>query len=256
MPSAPRWGNPPPAVAAVIERQILMTMTAEAVRRQASHSAGGRHARRPPSAPFPRLLPLVVTTAIAGTLAVCAGFGYLLSSIRTTLASPHQSPRRPRPGPPGRRRPASRLRQPERLPGNGQQHHLSEGDAGDAGTPHARRPETCSRGPAGPAERGPDHDPDDKPARLPAPARCSTVRAARSTGGEAIPAAQVAPSEALVGCVLHLTGDVAPMFVDRATYQSEQVYVIAVADEAWVVGIGCTASRPTLITSVQFSSAR
>jgi hypothetical protein len=56
--------------------------------------------------------------------------------------------------------------------------------------------------------------------------------------------------------VLHLTGDVPPMFVDRATYQSEQVYVIAVADEAWVVGIGCTASRPTLITSVQFSSAR
>jgi hypothetical protein len=77
-----------------------------------------------------------------------------------------------------------------------------------------------------------------------------------STTQESIPAAQVPPSQALVGCVLHLTGDVAPMFVDRATYQSEQVYVIAVADEAWVVGMGCTASRPTLITSVQFSSAR
>jgi hypothetical protein len=55
--------------------------------------------------------------------------------------------------------------------------------------------------------------------------------------------------------VFHLTGDVAPKFVDLATYQSEQVYVIAVPDEAWVVGIGCTAARPALITSVGLSSA-
>jgi hypothetical protein len=67
--------------------------------------------------------------------------------------------------------------------------------------------------------------------------------------------AEVPPSKNLVGCVLHLTDDEPPAFVDRATYQSEQVYVIAVADEAWVVGIGCTASRPALITSVQLTSA-
>jgi hypothetical protein len=53
---------------------------------------------------------------------------------------------------------------------------------------------------------------------------------------------------------MHLTGDVSPKFVDRATYESEQVYVIAVADEAWVVGIGCTAAHPALITSVQLGS--
>jgi hypothetical protein len=53
--------------------------------------------------------------------------------------------------------------------------------------------------------------------------------------------------------VLHLTGDVAPKLVDLATYQSEQVYVIAVADEAWIVGTGCTAARPALITSVELS---
>jgi hypothetical protein len=76
-----------------------------------------------------------------------------------------------------------------------------------------------------------------------------------SSSGGAI-AAKVAPSRALVGCVLHLTGDVPPMFVDRARYQAEQVYVIAVAAEAWVVGIDCTASRPTLITLVQLTSAR
>jgi hypothetical protein len=63
------------------------------------------------------------------------------------------------------------------------------------------------------------------------------------------------PSQALVGCVLHLTGDVAPQVVDRATYQSQQVYVIAANNEAWVVGIGCTASHPTVITSVKLSSA-
>jgi hypothetical protein len=66
---------------------------------------------------------------------------------------------------------------------------------------------------------------------------------------------KVLPSQALVGCVLHLTGDVAPAFVDLGTYQSEQVYVIAVSNQAWVVGTGCTASRPTLITSVRLSSA-
>jgi hypothetical protein len=43
--------------------------------------------------------------------------------------------------------------------------------------------------------------------------------------------------------------------IDLATCQSEQVYIIAVADEAWVVGIGCTAARPALITSVEPSSA-
>jgi hypothetical protein len=65
---------------------------------------------------------------------------------------------------------------------------------------------------------------------------------------------EVAPSQALVGCVLHLTGDVAPKLVNLATYQSAQVYVIAVADKAWVVGTGCTAARPALITSVELSS--
>jgi hypothetical protein len=76
-----------------------------------------------------------------------------------------------------------------------------------------------------------------------------------STPDTIVPAAAVAPSRSLVGCVMHLTGDVPPSFVDRATYQSRPVYVIAVSDEAWVVGIGCTAARPTLITSVMLGAA-
>lgn len=59
------------------------------------------------------------------------------------------------------------------------------------------------------------------------------------------------PSSQLVACVLHLTGGVPPSFVDRATYQEKPAYVFAVPDEAWVVGIDCTASHPALITSVR-----
>jgi hypothetical protein len=64
----------------------------------------------------------------------------------------------------------------------------------------------------------------------------------------------VAPSPALVGCVMHLTGNVSPVFVDRATYQSQPAYVIAVSSRAWVVGVDCTAADPRLITSVQLST--
>jgi len=56
--------------------------------------------------------------------------------------------------------------------------------------------------------------------------------------------------------VLHLTGNVSPTFVDRGTYQAKPVYVIAVSNEAWVVGIGCTATRPGVITSVTLGSSR
>lgn len=62
--------------------------------------------------------------------------------------------------------------------------------------------------------------------------------------------AGLAPSQTLVGCVLHLTGNAKPRLVEQATYQGERAYVIAVTDRAWVVGLGCTASHPALITSV------
>jgi hypothetical protein len=54
---------------------------------------------------------------------------------------------------------------------------------------------------------------------------------------------------------MHLTGNAPPVLVDRATYQSEPVYVIAVADRAWVVGVDCSAAHPVLITSVQLTAA-
>jgi hypothetical protein len=77
------------------------------------------------------------------------------------------------------------------------------------------------------------------------------VRAQLARSGKAaLPAAEAAPSAQLSACVLHLTGQLRPMLVDRATYQGKPAYVIAVTNRAWVVGTGCTASNPELIASV------
>jgi hypothetical protein len=67
---------------------------------------------------------------------------------------------------------------------------------------------------------------------------------------------EVAPPKSLIGCVLHLTGNVPPEFVDRGTYQARPAYVFADAVEAWVVGIDCTAARPALITAVRLGNVR
>jgi hypothetical protein len=67
--------------------------------------------------------------------------------------------------------------------------------------------------------------------------------------GEAVSGRSV--SQTLAACVLHLTGNERPSLVDRATYQGKPAYVIAVPDRVWVVGLGCTASNPDLITSAR-----
>lgn len=87
-----------------------------------------------------------------------------------------------------------------------------------------------------------------QPATLTAQVRAKLVaqqHASSVTGGSA------PPSGTLTACVLHLTGNVRPSLVDRATYQGKPAYVIAVADRVWVVGLGCTASDPDLITSAR-----
>jgi hypothetical protein len=63
-------------------------------------------------------------------------------------------------------------------------------------------------------------------------------------------AAGQSPTPALLGCVEHLTGGGHPKLVDRATYQGTPAYVIASSSRVWVVGLGCTAADPELITSV------
>jgi hypothetical protein len=80
-------------------------------------------------------------------------------------------------------------------------------------------------------------------------ARQVRAQLAQPANSAALPAAD-ALSAQLAGCVLHLTGQVRPSLVDRAMYQGKPAYVIAVANRAWVVGTGCTASNPELIASV------
>ena len=81
----------------------------------------------------------------------------------------------------------------------------------------------------------------------PAPASSRALQGAQRPSSAA---AGAVPSAALTGCVLHLTKQVAPTLVDRATYQGQPAYVIAVPDRVWVVGPDCTASNPDLITSI------
>jgi hypothetical protein len=67
--------------------------------------------------------------------------------------------------------------------------------------------------------------------------------------------AAAVPPKSLVGCVLRLTGGLKPVLVQRATYQAEPAYVIAVSDQAWVVHLTCTAAKTELITSVVLAPA-
>ena len=78
----------------------------------------------------------------------------------------------------------------------------------------------------------------------------ASIPAASASSASAGAAVGAAPSAALRGCVLHLTGDVPPRLVDRATYQGEPAYVIASSTRVWVVGLGCTATKTELIVSV------
>jgi len=71
-----------------------------------------------------------------------------------------------------------------------------------------------------------------------------------------IPSEFGAPNSALNGCVLRVTGGVRPSLVDKATYQGQPAYVIAVPARAWVVERGCTASHPAIITTVALTATR
>ena len=81
-----------------------------------------------------------------------------------------------------------------------------------------------------------------------------------SPGGTFLPGGQVGsgplqgrkaiPSQSLVGCVTRLLGHTKPALVEQATYQSVPVYMIAMADHAWVVARDCTAANPQVLASV------
>jgi len=74
------------------------------------------------------------------------------------------------------------------------------------------------------------------------PSAFSSAASSTASGGSVA-------SKALAGCVYRLTRDAKPSLVDRATYAGTPAYVIAVPSQVWVVGLGCTAANPELITT-------
>jgi hypothetical protein len=87
------------------------------------------------------------------------------------------------------------------------------------------------------------------PASVPSASSSFTPSATSAPVSSPAPAG-AAPSAQLRACVLKVTGGVVPELVDRATYQGTPAYVIATSRRVWVVGLGCTAARPQVISSV------
>lgn len=245
---------PAPAMPDAVERQIAAAIAAEAAARQTVPSQGAARegAARRRHRPLPaRLREWGIRPAAAfASAAAClllAGFGYLLSQSGNSSGTGHESSAAAAPA------------------------------AGSA----AQRPATAIPGSAGraisptfngmrPAESQPRTSfliivsgTDYHQATLSAQVRAELARdtAAGGSSGTLSPSSAAgsaggyAPSAMLTGCVLHLTGNVPPSLVDRATYQGKPAYVIAVADRAWVVGLGCTASDPELVTSIALPAA-
>ena len=82
-----------------------------------------------------------------------------------------------------------------------------------------------------------------------ASASAPTVSAGASAASSSVTGGSV-PPVTLSGCVTAVTGGHAPRLVDKASYDGIPAYIIAVPTEVWVVGRGCTAADPQLITRV------
>jgi hypothetical protein len=233
-----------------VERQITAAIAAEAATRQAAtqpgatqqaatEQVGERQAAARPAGPRrPRthgFRPAMAAIPAAACL-LLAGLGYLLSQTGSSSSSSATGTA------------AAPL-------------HATAGAAGAAGAASAPsmglRPQSSGLGaPFAVIASGTSYQKatlgtqvlgvlDGKASKSPATYSNSTA----GNGSASSSAAGSSPSPALKGCVLHLTGNARPRLVDRATYAGERAYVIVVANRVLVVGLGCTASHPDLITS-------
>lgn len=202
-------------------------------RRPSSRSARRRLAA---GVPLTLALPQILLPAVAGLLVLGAGAGYLMDA-RSDTPSASQEPRASSTVAFLVRDSGTRFRKAT-LQTQVQEMLAPQGTVPSVGPAQPNLPSwaVASPRPGAAAVR-----PAASPSTSPFP------------GGGHAPT--VSPSQALVGCVMRLTGNVPPVLVDRATYQSEAVYVIAVPDEAWVVGMDCSATHPMLITSVQLTAS-
>lgn len=238
---------PAPVLPDDVERRITAALAAEATARRGAvpsvvPSAGPRHRRRPSGALGPgrrrvrRFRPVMALVPAAACL-LLAGFGYLLSNTGGT-SGPSGAASAPSAASAASAAPA--------LPaeGTGQAGSVPKGLSPATGL----EPADGRRAAFVVTASGTRY----QQATLGAQVRreLAVQAASRSAEGQSAASAGSAPSQSLAGCVLQLTGNVPPSLVDRATYQDRPVYVIAVPARAWVVGLGCTASKPALITSI------
>jgi hypothetical protein len=179
------------------------------------HRGGGR----------PRLAPRTLLTA--GSLVVClllAGFGYLLSrgapTTSSTVAGASASAVEPEFGRPG-----------------------ANFAITESGTKY-QSATLAAQVRARLAVSG-------SPVQVPGP----MATKAPVTNGSNSEGASSLSTEGLRGCVSHLTGGAVPRLVDRATYQGEAAYVIAISSRVWVVGLGCTAANPQLIATAPLAGS-
>jgi hypothetical protein len=258
---------PDPALPQPFEQRITAALAAEAAARttETGHSAlspagadpglAGQHsadkvpaARRPPATPRPRRPALRLRPAMAFVPVVAlllAGFGYLLSGIGGSARSPSSSEAVASSSASGSR--PAYLGVPAAGGDIAQPAGFLVAMSGTnylPGTLAAQvRAEIAAHHKAG-SVRQPTQGVSSAGGVGSAPA--SSTR---------IPAGFTAPSGALVGCVLRLTGHTRPALVDKASYQGKPAYVIATSGRVWVVGRGCTASSPALITSAALTGA-
>ena len=226
--SAALASAPAPAMPDAVERRIAAALASEAAQSSEAAPAPSRPSRTGPARRIHRLRPLVAVSAAAACL-VLAGVVYLVgfahsgtgpafsSAAGSSVSSPFAGPAHA---------PAAAS---QALPVNGPQAAYG-GKVAFLVIASGTRYEQASLA-----------------------AQVRAELAARSASERLNPskaaAAASAPTAALTACVFHLTGNAAPTLVDRATYQGKPAYVIAVANRAWVVGPGCTASNPDVIAS-------
>jgi len=239
---------PVPVMPDAVERQIMAALSAEAATRQAASP----DATPLPGRPRPRragrsggrgFRPAAVLVSVAACL-LFAGFGYLLSRPESSSSSSATSAAAP----------SASAAAGAASAANGRADRPAAQPKEKAISPTYALPPLAGQVPFRVVASGTRYEAATLGAQVRAelsrvsgsatPAATAGTRSSASSGGG------LPPSRPLVGCVAHLTGNVTPSLVDRATYQGESVYVIATKDRAWVVGEGCTASNSELIRSV------
>ena len=247
---------PAPPMPDAVESRIMAAIAAEAATRKtaspaaagatdnhaASPVANGRRSRRlrlvhSDKSHSRGFRPAMAAVSAAACL-LLVGFGYLLSRTGSSSSSSF---------------PASAAA-PATAGANGQAAAGSSSaalPAGKAISPPHSTPSSAAAQPSIPFLVTTSHI-NYQQATLAAQVRAELNRKSTSAGTgsqESGSAGGLPPSQPLIGCVLHLTGNELPKLVEQATYEGKAAYVIAVPDYAWVVGPSCTASNSDLIAS-------